>query len=119
MLRLRKEYRELFTHGAFEVLDFENLEAFCFVKLREEKRALIALNFTSLPQPFTQAVLAGQMKLLSATMLAIEYITALRAEDLHIVTGAFRIDMEQVDHNRIKEDIERCLHVASFVHIVL
>jgi alpha-glucosidase len=61
---LRKEYRELFIHGAFEVVDFENLETFCFVKCREEKRALVALNFTSSPQPLTQADLAEEMKLL-------------------------------------------------------
>ncbi|KAH1561493.1 hypothetical protein KXX44_005141 [Aspergillus fumigatus] len=64
VLRLRKEYRELFIHGAFEVVDFENLETFCFVKSREEKRALVALNFTSSPQPLTQASMAGEMKLL-------------------------------------------------------
>jgi alpha-glucosidase len=64
VLQLRKEHRELFIHGAFGVADFENLETFCFVKSREEKRALVALNFTASPQPLTQADMAGEMKLL-------------------------------------------------------
>jgi alpha-glucosidase len=64
VLLLRKEYRELFIHGAFEVVDFENLQTFCFVKSREEERALVALNFTSSPQPLTQAGVAEQMRLL-------------------------------------------------------
>ncbi|EAW15326.1 alpha-glucosidase [Aspergillus clavatus NRRL 1] len=63
-LRLRKEYRELFIHGAFEVVDFENLETFTFVKSRGEKRALVVLNFTSSTQPITQAATVGAKKLL-------------------------------------------------------
>jgi alpha-glucosidase len=54
VLRLRKEYRDLFIHGAFELLDYENQETFCFFKSRENKQALIVLNFTPASQPFTQ-----------------------------------------------------------------
>ncbi|KAE8385405.1 alpha-glucosidase mal12 [Aspergillus alliaceus] len=64
VLRLRKEYRDLFIHGAFEVVDFENQQTFCFIKSRDEKRALVALNFTAENQPFTQAATTGDMKLL-------------------------------------------------------
>ncbi|KAF9891603.1 alpha-glucosidase mal12 [Aspergillus nanangensis] len=64
VLALRKEHRHLFIHGAFEVVDFENQQTFCFVKSREEKKALVALNFTPESQPFTQATVAGEMKLL-------------------------------------------------------
>ncbi|OQD61576.1 hypothetical protein PENPOL_c016G07672 [Penicillium polonicum] len=64
VLRLRKEYRELFIHGAFEVLDYENQETFCFVKSRDDERALVILNFTDKPQPFTQAEKTAGMKLL-------------------------------------------------------
>jgi alpha-glucosidase len=64
VLHLRKEYRELFIHGAFEVVDFDSQETFCFVKSRDEKRALVALNFTAKSQPFTQATTTEEMKLL-------------------------------------------------------
>ncbi|KAJ5984866.1 hypothetical protein N7499_008915 [Penicillium canescens] len=55
VLRLRKKYRDLFIHGAFEVLDYENQETFCFVKSRDDRQALVVLNFTAASQPFTQA----------------------------------------------------------------
>ena len=64
VLRLRKEHRELFIHGAFEVLDYENQETFCFVKSRQDKRALVILNFTNRSQPFAQAASTAGMKLL-------------------------------------------------------
>jgi oligo-1,6-glucosidase len=64
VLCLRKDYRQLFIHGKFEVLDFENLETFCFVKSREGKRALVVLNFTGIEQPCSQAEMAAGMKLL-------------------------------------------------------
>ncbi|KNG88796.1 alpha-glucosidase [Aspergillus nomiae NRRL 13137] len=64
VLRLRKEYREVFIHGAFEVVDFDNQQTFCFIKSRNEKKALVALNFTTENQPFTQAATTEQMKLL-------------------------------------------------------
>ncbi|KOC08119.1 alpha-glucosidase [Aspergillus flavus AF70] len=64
VLRLRKEYRELFIHGAFEVVDFDNQQTFCFFKSRDEKKALVALNFTAENQPFTQATTTEGMKLL-------------------------------------------------------
>ncbi|KAE8420368.1 glycoside hydrolase superfamily [Aspergillus pseudocaelatus] len=64
VLRLRKECRELFIHGAFEVVDFDNQQTFCFFKSRDEKKALVALNFTADNQPFTQATAAEEMKLL-------------------------------------------------------
>ncbi|KAB8271274.1 glycoside hydrolase superfamily [Aspergillus minisclerotigenes] len=64
VLRLRKEYRELFIHGAFEVVDFDNQQTFCFFKSRDEKKALVALNFTAENQPFTQATTTEGMELL-------------------------------------------------------
>lgn len=63
VLKLRKEHRELFVHGAFEVLDRENLETFVFVKRRGEKEALVILNFTTKSQPFTLAKRTAGMKL--------------------------------------------------------
>lgn len=63
-LQLRKEYKELFIHGAFEVLDFKNLETFCFLKSRENRRALVVLNFTDRHQPFIQSKRAAKMELI-------------------------------------------------------
>lgn len=62
-LHLRKEYKDLFIHGAFEVLDFENQETFCFLKSRDDRQALVVLNFTDRAQPFTQLNRAAKMKL--------------------------------------------------------
>ncbi|KAL4748206.1 hypothetical protein BDW72DRAFT_195978 [Aspergillus terricola var. indicus] len=64
VLLLRKKYRHLFIHGAFEVLDFENLETFCFVKARGEQQALVVLNFSAAEQPFIQSEMAADMELL-------------------------------------------------------
>lgn len=64
LLTLRKTYRDLFIHGAFEVLDRENPATFCFLKSREEKEALIILNFTAQSQPFKLAERTSGMKLL-------------------------------------------------------
>jgi oligo-1,6-glucosidase len=64
VLRLRKDYRELFIHGAFQVLDYDNQQTFCFVKSREHKQALVILNFTATTQPFIQSDKASQMQLL-------------------------------------------------------
>jgi alpha-glucosidase len=69
-LQLRKEYRQLFIHGAFEVLDFGNQEVFCFVKSRGEEQALVILNFTSTEQPCPQSEMAAQMKLLISNYAA-------------------------------------------------
>ncbi|KAF7593186.1 alpha-glucosidase mal12 [Aspergillus hancockii] len=90
VLKLRKEYRELFIHGAFEALDFDNQETFCFVKSRDERRALVALNFTDRSQPFTQATMTEEMKLLVSnyaeslpeTLQPFEVLTKARSENL-------------------------------------
>ncbi|KAL2848194.1 glycoside hydrolase superfamily [Aspergillus pseudodeflectus] len=63
-LQLRKEYRQLFIHGAFEVLDFDNQQTFCFVKSRGQDRALVVLNFTATAQTCPQPEMVAQMKLL-------------------------------------------------------
>ncbi|KAI9928715.1 hypothetical protein ASPWEDRAFT_65750, partial [Aspergillus wentii DTO 134E9] len=64
-LRLRKEYRDLFIHGAFEVVDFENEETFCFTKSRGTRKALVVLNFTSRPQPLNVGV-SGMNEVISS-----------------------------------------------------
>ncbi|KAL5342694.1 glycoside hydrolase superfamily [Aspergillus crustosus] len=66
VLQLRKDYRQLFIHGAFEVVDFENQEVFSFVKSRGEGKALVILNFSQTEQPLNGSVenMTGGMELL-------------------------------------------------------
>lgn len=64
VLRLRKENRELFIHGAFQVVDYKDQSTFCVIKLRDDGQALVVLNFTSTAQPFAQRDKASEMQLL-------------------------------------------------------
>ncbi|KAJ4378129.1 hypothetical protein N0V83_000962 [Neocucurbitaria cava] len=50
MLRLRKEHKDIFVYGTFELLDPDNLNTFVFRKRYQEKTALVVLNFTTTPQ---------------------------------------------------------------------
>lgn len=70
LLRLRREYRELFTHGAFEMVDYDNQEVFSFVKSRGEHRALVVLNFTQTEQTFYQRDVAAGVQLLASNYSA-------------------------------------------------
>lgn len=45
MLRLRKEQRDLFVYGTFELLDPENAKTFVYTKTGGGRRALVVLNF--------------------------------------------------------------------------
>ncbi|BCS27846.1 glycoside hydrolase family 13 protein [Aspergillus puulaauensis] len=65
LLRLRREYRELFIHGTFEVVDYENQEVFTFLKSRGEHRALVVLNFTQTEQAWSRDMAAGMQLLVS------------------------------------------------------
>jgi oligo-1,6-glucosidase len=47
VLRLRKEHRDVFVYGRFELRDVEDESTFVYVKRYEGKMALIALNFTT------------------------------------------------------------------------
>jgi oligo-1,6-glucosidase len=51
MLKLRKEHRDVFVYGTFELRDVENPDTFVYVKRYEDKVALVALNFTTEAQP--------------------------------------------------------------------
>ena len=70
LLRLRREYRELFIHGAFEMVDYDNQEVFSFVKSRGEHRALVVLNFTQTEQTFYQRDVAAGVQLLASNYYA-------------------------------------------------
>ncbi|KAJ4349768.1 uncharacterized protein N0V89_008386 [Didymosphaeria variabile] len=51
LLRLRKEHKDVFVYGTFELLDTENLSTFVYKKQYHGKTALVAVNFTAEPQP--------------------------------------------------------------------
>ncbi|KAJ4305288.1 hypothetical protein N0V90_000819 [Kalmusia sp. IMI 367209] len=51
LLRLRKEYKDVFVYGTFELLDLDNRTTFVYKKHFQGRTALIALNFTTEPQP--------------------------------------------------------------------
>jgi oligo-1,6-glucosidase len=46
VLRLRKEHRDVFVYGGFELRDMEGESTFVYVKRYGDKMALVALNFT-------------------------------------------------------------------------
>lgn len=52
MIRLRKDHADIFTYGVFDLVDPENEETFVFTKTGRTGKALIALNFSKLPQQF-------------------------------------------------------------------
>lgn len=51
-IQFRKEYREIFMHGAFEILDYDNEKSFTYLKTSAEKEvAVVCLNFSEDEQP--------------------------------------------------------------------
>jgi alpha-glucosidase len=62
LLRLRKEYRDVFTHGVFRLLDAQNESLFVYVKgadsVLKRHRALVVLNFSRESQPCPDVALA-------------------------------------------------------------
>jgi oligo-1,6-glucosidase len=70
MLSLRKEYRNLFVYGDFDIINEADEKIFCFTKAWKGEKALVVLNFTKEEQEFGQeeAVMAGKTTLLSSTV---------------------------------------------------
>ena len=64
MLRLRKEHRDLFTYGTFEVFDVDNEETFVYWKEFNGRKAVVALNFTGMEQRLSRPVIEGKWELL-------------------------------------------------------
>ncbi|KAF2727679.1 alpha-glucosidase-like protein maltase [Polyplosphaeria fusca] len=51
LLYLRKEHKDVFVYGAFELVDPENENTFVFRKRYRDRTAVVAMNFTDSPQP--------------------------------------------------------------------
>ncbi|KAL2865267.1 glycoside hydrolase family 13 protein [Aspergillus lucknowensis] len=66
MLRLRKEYADLFVFGIFELLDEQNGEVFSYMKKSGGKSVLVALNFSDTPQKVEQVEGRGWELLISS-----------------------------------------------------
>ena len=64
MLKIRKEYRELFIHGSFHGYEMENENTFVFVKKFAASKAVVALNFTDREQEFNRPDIEGKWELL-------------------------------------------------------
>ncbi|KAK9323790.1 glycoside hydrolase superfamily [Lipomyces orientalis] len=65
LLALRKDYRDLFIYGVFDLVDPENEDTFMYTKLStDDQVALVALNFSADPKPFTAFERSKKMKLL-------------------------------------------------------
>ena len=71
MLVLRKEHRDLFVYGNFELVDEADEDLFCFTKEWDGEKALVVLNFTGEQQAFGVDDFVGEeieATLLSATV---------------------------------------------------
>jgi oligo-1,6-glucosidase len=64
MLRLRKDYRDLFIHGGFEVFDAEDEKTFVYAKEFDAQKAVAVLNFTGERQAFRKPDWNGKWWLL-------------------------------------------------------
>lgn len=65
-MKVRKDHADVLIHGQFEIVDFENLNTFTYVKSYRGKRLLVALNFSDGEQSFCvpQALKASKLNLL-------------------------------------------------------
>lgn len=70
MLSIRKQYRDLFVYGNFDVVDDANEKLFCFTKEWKGEKALVVLNFTEKVQSLDvpRLMAAKKIQLLSSTV---------------------------------------------------
>ncbi|KAF2852280.1 glycoside hydrolase family 13 protein [Plenodomus tracheiphilus IPT5] len=77
VLRLRKEHKDIFVYGTFELVDPEGMQTFVYRKRYQEKTALVVLNFTTEMQelPETkgmQLLISSYSKATSGTLQPLE-----------------------------------------------
>jgi oligo-1,6-glucosidase len=71
MLALRKDYRDLFVYGQFEIFNEKNEKTFTYEKKFGEQLAVVTLNFTDTVQQISpMKVLMGKAKLLMSNVEA-------------------------------------------------
>jgi alpha-glucosidase len=64
MLKIRKAHRDIFIHGTFEGHDMNNKHTFVFTKKYQQKRAVVALNFTAEERKWDRSVFEGNLQFL-------------------------------------------------------
>lgn len=72
MLRLRKEFCDLFVYGTFEDIDGGTAEIFVYGKQFNGKKAVVALNFTGALQRFVRPAVEGNWELLVSSSRVLE-----------------------------------------------
>jgi alpha-glucosidase len=72
MLRMRKEYKDLFIHGTFEGFDMQNEQTFVFCKTFGKDKAIVALNFTAEEQVFKRPDIRGKFELLVSNVEGVD-----------------------------------------------
>lgn len=65
-LRLRREHRDVFVYGRFEMLDLDGAKTFVYRKRYEEKTAVVVLNFTTEVQNLPERDVDGMKMLVSS-----------------------------------------------------
>lgn len=72
-LKVRKQYKDLFIHGSFKILDRENPKVFTYVKSSpaSDSRVYVVLNFSDECQKF-QKLIDGDFKLVNANVDEVE-----------------------------------------------
>ncbi|KAL1577004.1 Alpha amylase catalytic [Candida albicans] len=76
VLKLRKEYKDLFIYGSFDILDFNNEKLFTYVKSHKEgnesPKAYVTLNFSNESIPF-KPLIEGEFKLMTTNVQQSDY----------------------------------------------
>ncbi|EGW34728.1 alpha-glucosidase maltase [Spathaspora passalidarum NRRL Y-27907] len=68
-LKVRKEYKDLFIHGEFKILDFDNTKSFTFIKEshKDSQKAYVVLNFSTDSVEFSKLI-DGSYKLVHSNV---------------------------------------------------
>ncbi|CUM63805.1 uncharacterized protein PRCAT00001389001 [Priceomyces carsonii] len=70
-LLIRKEFKDLFIYGSMEILDYDNLKVFTYIKEFKNQKAYIALNFSSETVPF-ENLSSGKLELIHSNVVSSE-----------------------------------------------
>ncbi len=66
-IKVRQFYKDVFIHGDFEILDYENEKTFTYVKTSPDSKAYIVLNFSNENVAF-KPLIDGEFKLINSNV---------------------------------------------------
>ncbi|CCH41479.1 alpha-glucosidase [Wickerhamomyces ciferrii] len=66
-IKVRQLHKELFIHGDFEILDYENDKLFTYVKSSADQKSYVVLNFSNEDVPF-KPLISGDLKLINSNV---------------------------------------------------